>query len=215
MDKIAISHFRKEYTLAGLTENELERNPFEQFKKWFTQAVASDIIEPTAMTLATATRSGKPSARIVLLKSFDEDGFVFFSNYKSRKGRELAANRAAALVFYWAAVERQIRITGTVKKVSRKESEAYFRSRPEGSRVAAWVSKQSQVIDGRSGLEENIARVTARFAKNEIPLPPNWGGYRLVPAEIEFWQGRPSRLHDRLRYSLQKNRSWKIERLSP
>jgi pyridoxamine 5'-phosphate oxidase len=212
---LAISHLRKEYTLAGLAEADLEQNPFDQFKKWFTQAIEADIPEPTSMTLATSTKSGKPSARIVLLKSFDDDGFVFFSNYKSRKGKELSANPYAALVFHWVGLERQVRITGSVKKVSRKESGNYFHSRPAGSRIAAWASKQSEIIESRAVLEEKVVQLTAAYKEAEIPLPPNWGGYRVVPVEIEFWQGRPSRLHDRLCYSRQKNKAWKIERLSP
>ncbi len=220
MTKIAgtppvIAHLRKEYALAGLTESDLERNPLDQFNKWFSQALEADIPEPTAMTLATSTRSGKPSARIVLLKSFGENGFVFFSNYGSRKGKELAANPYAALVFHWTGLERQVRIVGTVKKVSRKESEKYFFSRPTGSRIAAWASRQSEVIAGRTPLEESVVQIAAKFDGREIPLPPNWGGYRVAPTEIEFWQGRPSRLHDRIRYTRQKNKAWKIERLSP
>jgi pyridoxamine 5'-phosphate oxidase len=210
-----ISHLRKEYTLSGLSEAELDPNPFEQFKKWFDQAIAAKLPEPTAMTLATATKSGRPSARIVLLKQFDERGFVFFSNYKSRKGKELSANPVAAVVFHWVGLERQVRIIGSVRRVSREESKEYFRTRPMGSRLAAWASKQSDVILSRDTLVQRVDELTFQYQKKEVPLPPNWGGYRVVPAEIEFWQGRPSRLHDRLRYSLKKNKTWKIERLSP
>ena len=212
---ILISHLRKEYTLAGLTEAEVDPNPIEQFKKWFNLAIEANLPEPTAMTLATATKTGKPSARVVLLKQFDEKGFVFFSNYKSRKGKELSENPNAALVFYWVGLERQVRILGSVAKVSQEESQKYFRTRPIGSQLAAWASKQSEVIASRKELERRVEKLSIEYQKVELSLPPNWGGYRVAPVEIEFWQGRPSRLHDRLRYSLKKNKTWKIERLSP
>lgn len=212
---IPLAHLRKEYTYAGLTEDDLEPDPIEQFKKWFLQSVDANLPEPTAMTLATATKTGKPSARIVLLKKFDEHGFVFFSNYKSRKGKELSDNPFAALVFHWISLERQIRISGKVSKVSRKESEEYFQMRPTGSKIAAWASEQSVIIAGRRELEKRVEELSAEYQNNEVPLPPNWGGYRVAPTEIEFWQGRPSRLHDRLLYSRRRNRTWKIERLSP
>ncbi len=212
---ISISHLRKEYTFAGLTESELERNPFEQFTKWFIQAIEANLPEPTAMTLATATRAGKPSARVVLLKKFDDKGFVFFSNYKSRKGRELSSNPIAALVFHWIEPERQVRIIGAVTKVPREESEEYFQSRPAGSQIAALASKQSEIIVSRTLLEKRVKELTIEYRNKIIPLPPNWGGYRVAPTEIEFWQGRQNRLHDRFRYSLRKNKTWKIERLSP
>ena len=212
---IYLSHLRKEYTFAGLTESDLEPSPIEQFKKWFIQSVDANLPEPTAMTLATATKTGKPSARIVLLKKFDEQGFVFFSNYNSRKGRDLSDNPFAALVFHWISLERQVRIIGPVAKVSRAESGEYFRMRPIGSQLAAWASKQSEVISSRKALEKRVDELIIEYQKEEVPLPPNWGGYRVAPTEIEFWQGRPSRLHDRLRYSLKKNKTWKIERLSP
>ena len=212
---ISLSHLRKEYTFAGLTENDLEPNPIEQFKKWFIQSVDANLPEPTAMSLATATKTGKPSARIVLLKQFDEQGFVFFSNYSSRKGRDLSDNPLAALVFHWVGLERQVRIIGSVSKVSRAESGEYFRTRPIGSQLAAWASKQSEVIASRKALEKRIDELMIEYQNEEVPLPPHWGGYRVAPTEIEFWQGRPGRLHDRLRYSLKKNKTWKIERLSP
>ncbi len=212
---MAISELRKEYTLSGLAEADLEPSPFEQFGKWFNEAIKANLPEPTAMTLATATKTGRPSARIVLLKQFDEKGFVFFSNYKSHKGKELSANPFAAIVFHWVSLERQVRIVGSVTKVSRRESEEYFQARPTGSQLAAWASKQSNVISNRSVLDRQIEDLTIKYRKGKIPLPPAWGGYRVAPAEFEFWQGRPSRLHDRLRYSRKKNKAWKIERLSP
>ena len=211
----SIAHLRKEYTLAGLTEDELDPNPFEQFKKWFGQDIGAKLPEPTAMILATATKTGRPSARVVLLKHFDERGFLFFSNYKSRKGRELSDNPIAALVFHWVGLERQVRIVGNVTKVSRKESEEYFRTRPIGSQLGAWASKQSEIIPNREILEKRVEQLAIKFRTEEIPPPPVWGGYRVVPSEIEFWQGRPNRLHDRLHYSLQRSGTWRIERLSP
>jgi pyridoxamine 5'-phosphate oxidase len=210
-----ISHLRKEYTIAGLTENELDPNPFRQFRNWLNQAVEAGLPEPTAMTLATATKDGKPSARMVLLKHFDEEGFVFFTNYESRKGRELLRNPAAALVFYWVELERQVRIIGAAKKVSREESEQYFRTRPIGSQFAAWASKQSEILQSRQEIEKRVLELEAQYTNKEIPTPPAWGGFRIKPTEIEFWQGRPNRLHDRLRYALARGGKWKIVRLSP
>ncbi len=168
-----------------------------------------------AMTLATADATGAPSARIVLLKAFDERGFVFFTDYRSRKGAELEANPRAALVFYWGELERQVRITGGVALASREESQRYFRSRPLGSRLGAWASHQSQVIAGRGALESDFREVEARYGDQDVPLPPHWGGFRVVPDAIEFWQGRESRLHDRIRYVRETGRKWRIERLSP
>jgi len=211
----SISHLRKEYTIAGLTENELDPNPFKQFRKWLNQALEVGLPEPTAMTLATATKDGKPSARMVLLKHFDEEGFVFFTNYKSRKGRELLRNPAAALVFYWVELERQVRIIGTAKKVSHEESEQYFRTRPIGSQLAAWASKQSEILQSRQEIEKRVLQLEAQYTNKEIPVPPIWGGFRIKPTEIELWQGRPNRLHDRLRYALARGGKWKIERLAP
>ncbi len=211
----SISHLRKEYTIAGLTENELDSNPFKQFRKWLNQALEAGLPEPTAMTLATATKDGKPSARMVLLKHFDEEGFVFFTNYESRKGRELLRNPAAALVFYWVEFERQVRIIGTAKKVSREESEQYFRTRPIGSQLGAWASKQSEILQSRQEIEKRVLELEAQYTNKEIPVPPVWGGFRIKPTEIEFWQGRPNRLHDRLRYALARGGKWKMVRLSP
>lgn len=206
---------RKEYVTQGLNESDLDPNPFTQFQRWYEEAVAANVIEPNAMTLATATRDGLPSARTILLKGFDERGFIFYTNYESQKGKELDENPNAAVVFYWATFERQIRVAGAIHKISPEESEAYFKSRPMGARLGAWVSLQSQVIPNRDVLEERLTELMNEFADTEtIPMPPYWGGYCLVPSTIEFWQGRVNRLHDRFRYSLQEAK-WKIERLSP
>ena len=212
---MSLSDLRREYALAGLKESDLDSNPFNQFDKWFQQALAAGLPEPNAMTLATATLDGKPSARIVLLKGFDERGFVFFTNYESQKGRELLANPQAALVCYWIELERQVRISGRVSRVSAKESEEYFQSRPLGSQLGAWASQQSEVVDGRKTLEDRLEQLTREYQTKPVPLPPYWGGYRVAPETIEFWQGRPNRLHDRLRYTFQTNHHWLIERLSP
>ena len=214
MDKI-VADLRKDYTLEGLSELEVDLNPFIQFKKWFDQALAAQLPEPNAMTIATATPDGKPSARMVLLKDFDERGFVFFTNYNSHKGQELAENPQGALVFWWAELERQVRISGYVEKVSETESDQYFHSRPANSRLGAWISNQSEVIESREVLERRLQEFKSKYKNEEIPRPPHWGGLRVIPTEIEFWQGRPSRLHDRLLYSRLDNDTWKIERLSP
>lgn len=212
---LSLSDWRREYMKAGLSEAELDLNPLLQFQKWFQQAVDAGMLEPNAAVLATADKQGRPSARTMLLKAVDERGFTFFTNYESRKGHQLAENPQAALVFPWIELERQVIITGPVTRVSREESEAYFKVRPRGSRLGAWASKQSSVISGRGELEERIARLEKQFPNEEIPVPPNWGGFLLTPEQIEFWQGRPSRLHDRLQYTKQPNGSWRIERLSP
>ena len=212
---MSLSDLRREYALAGLKESDLDPNPFKQFDKWFQQALAAGLPEPNAMTLATATLDGKPSARIVLLKGFDERGFVFFTNYESQKGRELSANPQAALVCYWIELERQVRISGRVSRVSAEESEAYFHSRPLGSQLGAWASQQSEVVSGRKILEDRLEELTQEYQSKPMPLPPYWGGYCVAPETLEFWQGRPNRLHDRLRYTLQPGDQWLIERLSP
>lgn len=212
---LSLSDWRREYMKAGLSEAELDPNPLLQFQKWFQQAVDAGMLEPNASVLATADKEGRPSARTMLLKAVDERGFTFFTNYESRKGRELSENPRAALVFPWIELERQVIITGPITRISREESEAYFKVRPRGSRLGAWASKQSSVITGRAELEERIARLERQFPNEEIPLPPNWGGFLLAPDQIEFWQGRPSRLHDRLQYTKQANGTWRIERLSP
>ncbi|MCM0592228.1 MAG: pyridoxamine 5'-phosphate oxidase [Gloeotrichia echinulata DVL01] len=210
-----IADLRKDYSLEGLNETDVNNNPFIQFTKWFQQALAAQLPEPNAMTIATATPDGKPAARMVLLKDFDERGFVFFTNYNSRKGQELAENPQAALVFWWVELERQVRICGRVEKISENESDKYYDSRPENSRLGAWVSNQSEVIENREVLEQRWQDFQRRYDNQDIPRPPHWGGLRVIPAEIEFWQGRPSRLHDRLLYTRLDHDSWKIERLSP
>lgn len=204
-----------EYTFAGLIEQELDPSPFEQFERWFQQVVSADVHLPNAMTLATSTKEGIPSARIVLLKDFDTHGFVFYTNYDSSKAKELAENPNASLVFFWKELGRQVRIKGTISKVSDEKSDRYFQSRPIESRLAAVASKQSEIIPNRKVLEDRFEQLTNEYRDKEIPRPPNWGGYCLSPNTIEFWQGRPNRLHDRLRYTRQPDGEWQIERLSP
>jgi pyridoxamine 5'-phosphate oxidase len=207
---------RREYARARLDEADVSHDPMVEFARWFAEAQEAQLPDPNAMTLATATAHGEPSARIVLLKAFDERGFVFFTDYRSRKGAELEANPRAALVFYWAELDRQVRITGGVALTTREESERYFRSRPLGSRLGAWASHQSRVIPGRAALEADLREVEARFENGDVPLPAHWGGYRVVPDAIEFWQGRESRLHDRIRYVREGGgKGWRVERLSP
>ena len=212
---MAMGDLRKDYMLRGLSEADLDPDPFQQFRVWFEQAVEGGVLEPNAMTLATASPDGRPSARMVLLKGFGPEGFTFFTNYESRKGRELAANPHAALTLHWAALERQIRVEGTVTKVTSEDSDTYFHSRPVGSQLGAAVSHQGQVIPGRGVLEARLRELEARFADQEVPRPDEWGGYRVTPEVIEFWQGRPNRLHDRLHYRRQADARWVIERLSP
>lgn len=214
--RLSLASVRENYTRSGLDERSIDPNPIVQFEIWFQQALAADLLEPNAMTLATATPAGRPSARIVLLKEVSESGFVFYTNYKSRKGRELQANPWAALTFYWADLERQVRIEGEVTRVSRSETEAYFRSRPKGSRLGAWASRQSQPIDSRTQLEIRLKDLEARYAGSDsVPAPEFWGGYLVRPEVIEFWQGRPNRLHDRLEYRRKGESDWQIQRLSP
>jgi pyridoxamine 5'-phosphate oxidase len=206
--------FRHEYIGGGLRRANLDPDPIKQFHNWFAAAIKAGIHDANAMTLATCG-DGKPSARVVLLKDFDERGFVFFTNYASDKGRQLEKNPNAALVMYWMEVERQIRIEGSVEKTSREESEDYFQTRPAGAQLGAWASQQSHVIDGRRVLDARLEEMKQRFAEGPIPLPPHWGGFRLKPDRIEFWQGRPGRLRGRFRYARRSDGSWSIDRLAP
>ena len=210
-----IAELRKDYTLEGLHESGVSHSPFQQFGIWFEQTLSAQLPEPNAMTVATSTPDGTPSARIVLLKNFDERGFIFYTNYLSHKGVELITNPQAALVFWWAELERQVRICGNVEQVTDEESDEYFYSRPLNSRLGAWASEQSQAIASREVLEEKFQELQDKYVNEEIPRPPHWGGFLVVPQEFEFWQGRTSRLHDRLRYTLLDNGNWQIERLSP
>jgi pyridoxamine 5'-phosphate oxidase len=235
---MAPANLRREYLRGDLRRAQLDANPLAQFDEWFAQAsggksnsyprkigialfklwqaiLGHSPSDANAMFLATADKDGRPSARMVLLKGVDERGFIFFTNYDSRKGRELAQNPDAALVFYWPDLERQVCVAGPVEKISREESDAYFKSRPRGSRLAAWASNQSDAVKKRSVLEAKWNEMAARFLGDEIPLPPNWGGYVLKPGRVEFWQGRPNRLHDRFCYTRQPDDSWKLERLAP
>lgn len=209
-----IADIRKDYQQQNLLETDVDANPFNQFSIWWDDAIKSKLDEVNAMTLATASSTGVPSARVVLLKSFSKEGFVFFTNYNSSKGHHLDENPNACLVFFWKELERQVRITGKAKKISETESDAYYQSRPAGSRIGAWASPQSQVISSREIIENNIAKYEAEFADGKISRPPHWGGYIVEPSCIEFWQGRSNRLHDRLQYSL-KEGSWIVERLAP
>lgn len=205
----------KEHIQPPLRESEVDADPIRQFRRWFDDALAAGVPEANAMTLATATADGYPSARIVLLKDLNDAGFAFFTNYDGRKARELAANPRAALVFYWGGLERQVRVEGTVEQVTAAESDAYFRTRPLGSQLGARASPQSAVLPDRETLERRVAELEKEFAGREIPRPSNWGGYRVRPEAVEFWQGRPSRLHDRLLYRRQPGGGWRIVRLAP
>ena len=209
-----IADIRKDYQLQSLSEADVAASPVQQFGKWWDDAVNSKIDEVNAMTLATADANGIPSARIVLLKGYDENGFVFFTNYNSNKGNELEKNANACLVFFWKELERQVRITGITEKISDKESIAYFNSRPNGSKIGAWASPQSLAVAGKAWLKETFDYYRERFKHGEIPKPPHWGGYRVKPFKVEFWQGRPSRMHDQIQYTLAENK-WNIERLTP
>ena len=208
-----IADIRQEYMRAGLHEKDLATDPLQQFERWFQDVLDAELPLPNAMTLATATAAGRPSARAVLLKGVDAGGFVFYTNYQSRKARELAENPYASLVFIWTQLERQVRIDGSIEKVSAQESDEYFASRPLGSRLGAWASPQSMVLPNRMTLAAKVGAIVLRYGRNP-PRPPHWGGYRLLPEAVEFWQGRTSRLHDRLLYTKQ-DRTWKIERLAP
>lgn len=212
---LSIADLRKEYASESLLETDIAKNPIEQFEKWWTQAINSQIVEPNAMTLATASCDGMPSARIVLLKGFDRNGFVFYTNYKSFKGMQLDENPKACLVFFWKELERQVRITGLVKKNPDEENDRYFLSRPKGSQIGAITSPQSQTIESREWLDKKYLELSEQLKEKEVKRPEDWGGYIVTPVIIEFWQGRPSRLHDRIQYTLEENGSWKIERLAP
>ncbi len=211
---MSIADLRREYARARLDEANISPDPMIEFARWFAEATVAEVLEPNAMALATATREGVPSVRIVLLKGYDERGFVFFTDYRSQKCAELQENPHAALALYWAELERQVRITGTVSVVSRDESDVYFQSRPRPSRLSTWVSHQSQIISGRGVLDHREREMRDQFP-DEVPLPPHWGGFRVRPDTVEFWQGRPSRLHDRLRYVRAGGNGWRVERLSP
>ena len=213
MDHVA--RLRKEYTRAGLKESDAASDPIEQFRSWFDEVLAADLHEPNAMTLATATPEGRPSARVVLLKGFDERGFVFYTSYVGRKSEELETNPNCALVFYWGELERQVRVEGRASRVSEEESDEYFGSRPRGSRLGAWASEQSRPVEGRGALEERLRGLEAEYEGREVPRPPFWGGYQVEPEVIEFWQGRENRLHDRLVYRRSDNGEWGRERLQP
>ncbi|MGA2662986.1 MAG: pyridoxamine 5'-phosphate oxidase [Verrucomicrobiota bacterium] len=235
---MSIGDLRREYSLGELRRQDLEADPLAQFRRWFDQATGARAsgrvrqwvirlykslllisgVEPmdiNAMILATADKQGRPSARVVLLKGVDERGFTFYTNFESRKGQELAENPQAALVFYWAGQERQVSVAGQVRKLPQAESEAYFRSRPRGARLAAWASHQGEALPDRAVLEARWKEYAARYPGQEVPMPPYWGGYVLAPSRLEFWQGRPNRLHDRFRYTRQPDESWLIERLAP
>ncbi len=212
---VDLAALRREYARQALNEDSAEADPIAQFRRWFDEALAAEVLDPNAMTLATASPAGHPSARIVLLKGFDADGFALYTNYESRKAQELEANPWAALVFWWGVLERQVRVEGQVERVAERDSDAYFGSRPRGSRLGAWASPQSRVIAGRDVLESRLEEAEARFPDESVPRPSYWGGYRVRPEAVEFWQGRPSRLHDRLRYRRAEEGVWLVERLAP
>jgi len=211
----SIADIRSDYRLSTLNENDIAANPIEQFTRWWNDAISSKVIEVNAMTLATCDASGKPSARIVLLKELKENGFVFYTNYESRKAKEIEENAFVALVFFWKELERQIRIEGKIKKISAEESDEYFSLRPRESQIGAWSSPQSSVIQSTQILQKNVEKFNEQFQSGKIPRPDFWGGYFVEPNTMEFWQGRPGRLHDRLQYSLSENKEWIINRLAP
>ncbi|MCS7005195.1 MAG: pyridoxamine 5'-phosphate oxidase [Cytophagales bacterium] len=213
-EKLSIADLRKEYSLQTLDIQDVDPNPFKQFEKWLYQAINSQLLEPTAMVLSTATPDGKPSARVLLLKGIENDSFIFYTNYQSRKGKEIASNPHGAITFYWAELERQVRIEGKISFISEAQSEAYFGSRPRASQIAALASPQSQKIESREDLEKRFEQLREQYQNQEVPKPKEWGGYALSPTYFEFWQGRPSRLHDRIAYELIEN-TWNVYRLAP
>jgi pyridoxamine 5'-phosphate oxidase len=215
MNEQDIENLRQDYAAASLNETDVDANPMRQFDKWFNEAINYKVHEPNAMTLATSTTDGRPSARIVLLKGFSDDGFKFYTNYLSRKGKEIAKNPLGALIFHWGDMERQVRVEGTIEKLDKNYSEKYFQSRPKASQLGAVVSPQSQEINGREQLEQKMAELEAEYADKDVPKPSFWGGYVLRPRLVEFWQGRRSRLHDRIVYKKTDNKTWKIVRLAP
>jgi len=212
--KLYINNLRHDFSKKTLDKVDVNKNPIFQFETWFKEAVESNVNEPNAMTVCTSTKEGKPSARIVLLRNFDENGFVFYTNYTSRKGVEVLENPNCALLFFWPELERQVRIEGVLQLQSETESDSYFNNRPRGSKLGAWVSEQSKIIQSRKVLDEKYSELSAKYPDDNIPRPSYWGGYILKPSSIEFWQGRPSRLHDRILFSLVNN-AWEIERLAP
>jgi pyridoxamine 5'-phosphate oxidase len=212
---MSIADIRKDYQLRSLSEQDVDPDPLKQFQHWWQDALNAKIEEVNAMTLATASPEGVPSARILLLKGLTSTGFVFFTNYNSFKGQQLAENPRASLVFFWKEVERQVRVTGLTARLSDEDNDEYFNSRPEGSRIGAWASPQSQVIENREWLEKNTLKYQQQFSNQPVKRPPHWGGYVVKPISIEFWQGRPSRLHDRIQYTLSEDGIWIIERLAP
>ncbi len=210
-----VASLRREYRDLSLDENDVRSHPVDQFQEWFEQAVEVEVRDPSGMTLATANERGQPSGRIVLLKGFDYDGFVFYTNYDSRKANELEQNPQAALVFWWAELDRQVRVQGRVRRAERSESSGYFATRPRGSQISGMISPQSRVVESRKVLEEAVAKAEQEYAGRDVPCPKNWGGYRLEPHYFEFWQGRLNRLHDRITYRLIDEQEWVIERLAP